>query len=64
MSSVAALAETVITERTASPPAGIRIAVNRDGAVAERSRGADHPAGDLAAVGDEDFGEHEATILE
>src|SRR5206468_12459521 len=36
----------------------IRLAVRDDGLRAERATGAQHPQGDLAAVGDEDLAEH------
>ena len=35
---------------------GVRVRVHRDGAQIELAAGADHPAGDLAAVGDQDLG--------
>ncbi len=37
---------------------GIRVGIDRDGRDAHPARGADDPAGDLAAVGDQDFLEH------
>ena len=37
----------------------VRIRVDRDGADAEPVRGAHHPAGDLAAVGNEELAEHQ-----
>ena len=37
----------------------VRVGVDRDGADAEPVRGAHHPAGDLAAVGDEELAEHQ-----
>ena len=39
--------------------AGIGVGIDGDGGDAHAPRGADDAAGDLAAVGDEDFGEHE-----
>ena len=38
--------------------ARIGIRINRDRLKAHPPRGADHPASDFAAIGDEDFGEH------
>ncbi|GAA4010595.1 hypothetical protein GCM10022280_04810 [Sphingomonas swuensis] len=38
--------------------AGIGIRIDRDGLDAHALGGADHPAGDFAAVGDQDLGEH------
>ena len=37
---------------------GIRIGIHRDGVNSHASRGARHPAGDLAAIGDEQAREH------
>ena len=38
---------------------GVGVGEHRDGADAEPARGTDDPAGDFAAVGDEDFVEHQ-----
>ena len=37
---------------------GIGLGIDRDRRDPEPPRGADHPAGDLAAIGDQDLGEH------
>ena len=43
--------------------AGIRLGIDRDGAHPEPRRGAGDPAGDLAAIGDQDRGKHDLTRL-
>ena len=40
---------------------GVRVGIDRDRADAEQAGGADDAAGDLAAVGDQDLGEHGST---
>ena len=42
----------------------IRLGMDRDGAQPEPPRRADDPAGDLAAIGDENALEHEAPLVE
>ena len=38
--------------------AGVGLRIDRDGADAQPPRGANHPTGDLSAIGDQDLGEH------
>jgi hypothetical protein len=42
------------------PRSHIRVGINRDSGDPEAPRGGNDPAGDLSAIGDQDFSEHRA----